>query len=219
AARHPRRRPRAGRPRAASTRRAAPERQCGRVPLPDWPPRVPVSRPWPGRPGAAWRERLWGGPAGRTVGFTEGERGPGRAGPGPRDASMAAASAEAAAAFAAALLSLAAGRGAEGAAAALLARTALAFLEAHDVLCLEALGLLDDVELDPFAFIQRAEAGALDGRVVDEHVRAAVLLDEAVPLFLREPLHGACGASHVLYLWFGTVARGLAGRLMTGLQG
>src|SRR5690606_37769239 len=69
-------------------------------------------------------------------------------------------------------------------------------VEPDDVLCFQPFGLLDHVELDAFAFVQRLEAGPLHGAVVDEDVGALVLLDEAVPLFLGEPLHHACGACH-----------------------
>src|SRR5688572_25710945 len=62
-------------------------------------------------------------------------------------------------------------------------------LQAHDILRFEALRLLDHVELDGFPLVQRLEAHAFDGAVVDEHVGAAFLLDEAEPLLLRKPLH------------------------------
>src|SRR5262245_18784359 len=57
-----------------------------------------------------------------------------------------------------------------------------------DVGRLLALGALHDVELHRLALGQRAEARALDGRVVDEDVLPAGALDQTVPLGLLEPL-------------------------------
>src|SRR5690606_16913087 len=156
-----------------------------------------------GRPGWGGRGNArTGAGAGWATGWGEGEpgldrgRGAGAAGPAARGVlARSAASAEPAAALAAGP----AGGAAEAAAGGALARTTLGLLEADDVLRLEPPGLLDHVEFDPLTLVQGAEAGALDGGVVDEHVRTAVLLDEPVPLFLGEPFHGACGASHVLY--------------------
>src|SRR5690606_32464496 len=49
-----------------------------------------------------------------------------------------------------------------------------------------------EFEADLLAFVQRAQAGALDGRNVHEHVLAAVIrLDEAEAFLAVEPLHGA----------------------------
>ena len=56
---------------------------------------------------------------------------------------------------------------------------------------LQALVPLDDVELDPLAFVQGLVAVGLDLGEVDEHVFTAVLLDEAVALLVAEPLHSA----------------------------
>src|SRR5690606_8672056 len=51
---------------------------------------------------------------------------------------------------------------------------------------------LHDVEADPLAFFERAEAVGVDGRKVDENVaRAGVRLDETVALFGVEPLDRA----------------------------
>src|SRR5580692_4734256 len=53
-----------------------------------------------------------------------------------------------------------------------------------------------ELEADLLALVERAEAGALDGRDVDEDVRAAVVgLDEAVALGGVEPLH--CANRHI----------------------
>src|SRR6185437_15357882 len=47
--------------------------------------------------------------------------------------------------------------------------------------------------------VQRAVAITLDGAVVDEYVLAAVHSDEAVALFVVEPLHGALCHMHSLF--------------------
>src|SRR5687768_2393446 len=66
-----------------------------------------------------------------------------------------------------------------------------------DVLRRRALLALDDVELDTLALRERAETAALDGRVVDEAILAAVLRrDEAEALLVVEPLHGAGGTHY-----------------------
>src|SRR5438445_2812119 len=59
-----------------------------------------------------------------------------------------------------------------------------------DVLGLQSLRPLRNLELHAVAFGERAEPVHLDGGVVDEHVLAALLRDEAVPLAVVEPLHG-----------------------------
>src|SRR4051812_42563867 len=78
------------------------------------------------------------------------------------------------------------------------ARSVLAGLQlarGHLAAALIALQLEDDL----LAFVQRAEARALDGGDVHEDVVAAVVgLDEAEALGGVEPLHGA--GSHVLSL-------------------
>jgi DNA ligase D-like protein (predicted polymerase) len=62
-----------------------------------------------------------------------------------------------------------------------------------DVLGLRALRTLRDVERDLLVLLQRPEPRGVNGRVVDEDVRAAaVLSDEAEPLFRVEPLHCPC---------------------------
>src|SRR4029077_9413547 len=58
-----------------------------------------------------------------------------------------------------------------------------------DVRGLEALRASRDLELDAVTLGQAAEAAALDGRIVDEHVLSVLLGDEPVPLRVVEPLH------------------------------
>src|SRR5688572_11239221 len=58
------------------------------------------------------------------------------------------------------------------------------------------LRLLDDVELDFLALVEDLEAGAVNGAVVNEHVRAALPLEKAVALLLRKPFDGTVGTSH-----------------------
>src|SRR5512135_736560 len=62
-------------------------------------------------------------------------------------------------------------------------------LERLNVLCLPALGSLDDVKLHGLAFLQAAETAALDGRVMDENVLAILPADETIPLSVVEPLY------------------------------
>src|SRR5215204_508294 len=62
--------------------------------------------------------------------------------------------------------------------------------EPRHVLRGRALLPLHDVELHVLAFVQRLEAAALDGRVVNEQILAPVLgSDEAETLGVIEPLH------------------------------
>src|SRR5699024_12090825 len=66
--------------------------------------------------------------------------------------------------------------------------------ESADAGGLRTLRALRHVELDPLVLLQRAVAVCLDGRVVREQVRAAVLRgDESKALLGVEPLHGSCG--------------------------
>src|SRR5713101_2541134 len=67
-------------------------------------------------------------------------------------------------------------------------------LDLGHVAGLRALGTVNDLELDCLAFLERAEAVALNGRVVHEDVTASVALDEPVPLCVVEPLDLACDA-------------------------
>ena len=74
------------------------------------------------------------------------------------------------------------------------AATAAAFttcrrIQSDYVLRLEPFRLLDYVELDSFALIESAESTRLNLTVVNKYVGSPVLLNETVPLFLREPLN------------------------------
>src|ERR1051326_5490279 len=68
------------------------------------------------------------------------------------------------------------------------------FLQRLYVLCLQALGSLDDVELNRLPFFQAAEAFVLNGGVVYEHVLAILPADETIPFGVIEPLH--CSLFH-----------------------
>src|SRR5688572_11578985 len=74
--------------------------------------------------------------------------------------------------------------------------TTSSFVHTSDVLRLQTLGLLDNIELNAFSFVERTEPLRLDLAVMNENVRATILLDEAVALFLREPLDLARAACH-----------------------
>src|SRR4051812_2818801 len=58
-----------------------------------------------------------------------------------------------------------------------------------DVGGLQAFGALSDLELDLLTLFQRPESFTGDRRVVDEHVLAVLLADEAEPFLRVEPLH------------------------------
>src|SRR5258708_32403030 len=79
-----------------------------------------------------------------------------------------------------------------------------------------ALLALNDFKLDALPLAQRLEPFGLNGRVMNEAVRAAVFRrDEPEPLRVVEPLHGTGDASHtgvtpVLKLFPATCAFGLA---------
>ena len=60
-------------------------------------------------------------------------------------------------------------------------------VDGDDVGGLQALGTLLDLELDLLAFFQVLEAIALDSAEVDEDVRAAFALNEAITLAPIEP--------------------------------
>ena len=64
-------------------------------------------------------------------------------------------------------------------------------LDGAYVLCLPALGALDDVELDALAFLKAAEALCLDGGVMDEYVLAVFTAQKAEALCVVKPLNGA----------------------------
>ncbi|CAD5250439.1 hypothetical protein BOS5A_10377 [Bosea sp. EC-HK365B] len=58
--------------------------------------------------------------------------------------------------------------------------------------------VLDELVRDLLAVTQIAQAGALDGADVDEHVLAAIIrLDEAETLGAVEPFHCTVGHSHI----------------------
>src|SRR6185503_12745335 len=61
-----------------------------------------------------------------------------------------------------------------------------------DVAGLRALRTVNDLELHCLALFERAEAVALNGRVVHEDIAASVTLDEPIPLGVVEPLDLAC---------------------------
>src|SRR2546422_3580489 len=64
-------------------------------------------------------------------------------------------------------------------------------LDLSDVGRLQPLGPLGDLEFHLVALAQALEALGLNCAVVNEHVLAAVLRDETVPLGLVEPLHSS----------------------------
>jgi len=67
-------------------------------------------------------------------------------------------------------------------------------LQSLNVLCLPALGSLDDVELDGLTFLEAAEALILNGGVVNEHIFAVLTADKTVTLGVIEPLN--CSLFH-----------------------
>src|SRR5438105_10838816 len=67
-------------------------------------------------------------------------------------------------------------------------------LHRSDVLCLPALGSLDDIELDGLALFQAAKALVLNGGVMHEDILAILPADETVPFGVVEPLH--CSLFH-----------------------
>src|ERR1700742_4013635 len=68
-------------------------------------------------------------------------------------------------------------------------------LDSADVLRLPALGALHDVELHGLAFLQRAEAVALDGAEMHENVIARAAAQKAETLGIVEPLN--CSLFHL----------------------
>src|SRR4051812_35776960 len=67
-------------------------------------------------------------------------------------------------------------------------------LDFCDVAGLRALGAVNDLELNCLAFFKRAEAVALNRRVVHKDVAASVAFDKPVALGVVEPLDLACDA-------------------------
>src|SRR5688500_14878658 len=73
-----------------------------------------------------------------------------------------------------------------------------------DVLGRRTLVALDDVELDPLALGEALEAAALDRRVMNEQILAAILRrDESEALGVVEPLHftRVTHSSFLSFLW------------------
>jgi len=80
----------------------------------------------------------------------------------------------------------------DGGMAAGLIRSAL------DVLSLQTFGAFDNLKLNGFPFVQRFEALALNGGVMNEHILAGILGNETKTLFVVEPLDFAAG--HIFFL-------------------
>ena len=64
-------------------------------------------------------------------------------------------------------------------------------LESLNVLCLPALGALDDVELDALAFLERTEAVALDSGVMHEYILAVGAAQKAETLCVVKPFNNS----------------------------
>jgi hypothetical protein len=73
-------------------------------------------------------------------------------------------------------------------------RPAEILLDSLDVLCLPALGALDDVELNALTFLKRTEAVRLDGGVMHEHVIAILTADKSEALGIVKPFY--CSLFH-----------------------
>ena len=58
-----------------------------------------------------------------------------------------------------------------------------------DLARLEALGTVDDFELNPRTLFEGPETFGLDGGMMDENVRSVILLDETKALGIVKPLH------------------------------
>ena len=72
---------------------------------------------------------------------------------------------------------------------------AAGFSDRTDVLGLRALGAPGDVVLDPLVVLEASVPVSLDGGMVDEDIRCAVVGgDEPIALVRVEPLH--CSLSH-----------------------
>src|SRR5437667_11721864 len=85
---------------------------------------------------------------------------------------------------------------------ALSVRPISALGDGADVRGLQALRPLLHLEFDLLPFGQRAEAVRLDGGVMAEDVRAAVVLhDEPEPLRVIEPLHGTSNHCNTLSMF------------------
>jgi hypothetical protein len=77
---------------------------------------------------------------------------------------------------------------------------------------------LDDFELDAVALIQRAKTTAIDRRVMNEHVGAIILRNEAITLLIIEPFDGtSCHVGHPPDMGEGCAATAARRRLKTAL--
>src|SRR5262245_20512665 len=72
------------------------------------------------------------------------------------------------------------------------------YLDFGDVAGLRAFRTVNDLELHCLTFLERAEAVALNGRVVHEDIAASITLDEPIPLCVVEPLDLACNTHRSL---------------------
>jgi hypothetical protein len=73
-------------------------------------------------------------------------------------------------------------------------------LKFYDVDGVVTLGAGCDFKFHFLAFVEGLEAIALDGRVVDEYVAAALALDETIALGCIEPLYFSFDLRHLPYL-------------------
>ena len=70
-------------------------------------------------------------------------------------------------------------------------RLVIDFLQARNLVGLRALCSLDDIELNFVTLFKALIAFALDGAIVNEHVRPAITAEKTVALCVVEPLYGA----------------------------
>ena len=63
--------------------------------------------------------------------------------------------------------------------------------EARDLVGLRSFSPLDDVKLNLIALFEALVTLALDGAIVNEHVRPAITAEKTVALCVVEPLYGA----------------------------
>jgi hypothetical protein len=66
-----------------------------------------------------------------------------------------------------------------------------------DLVSLWPLLSLDHFELDRVTFLQGLEAFTLNGRVMNEYIRSAILADEAVTLSIVKPFHFSLKSCHL----------------------
>ena len=72
-------------------------------------------------------------------------------------------------------------------------------LRALNILRLQTFGALDNLKVNDFAFIQGFKALSLDGSVMNKHILAGFLGDEAKPFLIVEPLDFATGHNLLLF--------------------